>query len=166
LYLASSFIFSPRSRARLSFLCFAVREWLGQCQDNERFAGHGADVVVQAHYLDAGDLLDQRLHERLRRFDQMGPYLLEQVPPFLGREFGKLLFGGCQQTLEPDDDEIAEQVGVNVLGASAPVFLLKATDLFADGGLDLSLSFHPASNSETVAKICSTFPKSPGLTKW
>ncbi len=25
---------------------------------------------------------------------------------------------------------------------------------------------HRAGNSETVAKICSTFPKSPGLTKW
>jgi hypothetical protein len=108
---------SSRSRARLSFLRLAVRGWLGQGQDNERFAGHGADVVVQAHYLDSGDPLDQSLHERLRRFDQMGLHLLEQVPSLLGREFGKLLFGGCQQTLEPDDDEIAEQVGVNVLGA-------------------------------------------------
>ena len=116
----------PRSRARLCFLRLAVRGWLGQGQDNERFAGHGADVVMQAHHLDSGDLLDHRLHERLRRFDQMAPYLLEQVPRLLGREFGKLLFGGCQQTLEPDDDEIAEQEGANVLGASAPVFLLEA----------------------------------------
>ena len=91
---------------------------------------------------------------------------LSKSLPFSERAFGKLLFGGCQQTLEPDDDEIAEQVGVNVLGASAPVFLLKATDPVADGGLDFSLGFHRAGDSETVAKICSTFPKSPGLTKW
>ncbi len=104
-----------RSKVRMvSLLGSAARGWLGQGQDNERFAGHRADVVVQAHHLDVGDILDHRLHERLRRFDQLGPYLLEQIPPLLGWEFGKLLFGGCQQPLEPDDDEIAEQVGVNV----------------------------------------------------
>src|SRR5580700_7090026 len=113
--------------------------------------------MVQAHYLDAGDFLDYRLQERLRRFDQVGPYSLEQVPPLLGRDFGKLLFGGRQQALEPDDDEIAEQVGMNVLRASAPVFLLKAPDPFANGGFNLALSFHRGGDSETVAKICSTF---------
>ena len=34
---------------------------------------------------------------------------------------------------------IAEQVGVDVLGASAHVILLEATDFFADGSFDLSL---------------------------
>ena len=29
-----------------------------------------------------------------------------------------------------------------------------------------SPGFHRGGDSETVAKICSTFPKSPGLTKW
>ena len=122
--------------------------------------------MVQADYLDAGDLLDQRLNEWLGRFDQMGPYLLEKIPSLLGRDFGELLFGWRQQTLEPDDDEITEQVGVNILRASAPVFLLKATDSFADGDFDLALSFYRDGTSETVAKICNTFPKSPGLTKW
>jgi hypothetical protein len=144
----------------------AVSGWLGQGEDNERFAGHGADVVVQAHHLDAGDVLNQRLHERLRRFNQMRPDLLEQIPPFFGRVYGELLFGRCQQALEPDDDQIAEQIGVNVLGASAPDFLLKATDPFANGGLDLALGFYRDGTSETVAKICNTLPKSPGLTKW
>jgi len=65
------------SSARLGFLCLAARGWLGQGQDNERFASHGADVVVQAHHLDAGDVLNQRLQKWLRRFDQMCPYLLE-----------------------------------------------------------------------------------------
>jgi hypothetical protein len=89
-----------------------------------------------------------------------------QVPPLLGREFGKLLLGGCQQTPEPDDDKVAQQEGVNVLGASAPPFLLKATDPVADGGFDLALRFHRGGDAETDARICSTFPKSPGLTKW
>ena len=96
----------------------------------------------------------------------MAPHLLEQIPPFLGRHFGKLLLCVCQQTVEPDDDEIAEQVGVNALRASAPVFLLKATDACADGGFDLGLGFHRTDNPETVAKICKTCPISPGLTKW
>ena len=63
-------------------------------------------------------------------------------------------------------NEIAEQVSVNVLGATASVFLLKVTDPIADCSLDFALGFHRADNSETVAKICNTFPKSPGLTKW
>jgi hypothetical protein len=28
------------------------------------------------------------------------------------------------------------------------------------------LGFHFTGNSGTAAKICSTFPKSPGLTRW
>jgi len=71
----------------------------------------------------------------------MSPYLLEQVPPLLGRDFGQLLFGGRQQALEADDQEVADQVVADVLGASAPVFLLKVADPFADGSLDFSLSF-------------------------
>jgi hypothetical protein len=52
--------------------------------------------MVQAHHLNAGDLLDHRLQERPRRLDQMSPYLFEQVPPLVGRDFGKLLFGRRQ----------------------------------------------------------------------
>ena len=42
----------------------------------------------------------------------------------------------------------------------------KRADPFADRGLDFALGLHRAGNSETVARICSTFPKSPGLTRW
>ena len=56
--LASSLIFpSLPSEARLCFLRLTVQGWLGQGQDNECFAGHGADVVVEAHHLDASDVL-------------------------------------------------------------------------------------------------------------
>jgi hypothetical protein len=57
------------TEARLWCPRLTVRGGLGQGQDDERFAGHGADVVVQAHHLDAGDLLDQLagVQERLRR---------------------------------------------------------------------------------------------------
>ena len=44
--------------------------------------------------------------------------------------------------LKTDDEKIAEQVGVDVLGAPAHVILLEATDSFADGGFDLSVGFH------------------------
>ena len=122
--------------------------------------------MVQAHDFDTGDPFDHRLQERLRRFDQMGPDLLEQVSSLVVRNFGQWLFGGCQQALEPDDQKIVEQVGANLLRASAPVFLLKATDPFLDGRLDFSLRFHRDRDIETVAKISRTFPKSPGLTRW
>jgi hypothetical protein len=76
----------------------AVSGWLGQGQDYKRFAGHRADVVVQAHDLNSGDLLDHRLNERLRRFDQMASYLLEQVSSLLrGKRVDQVLFGGGHQ---------------------------------------------------------------------
>ena len=40
--------------------------------------------------------------------------------------------------LKSDDEEIAEQMGVDVLGASAHVILLEAANRLADGGFDLS----------------------------
>jgi len=46
--------------------------------------------------------------------------------------------------LETHYEEIAEQVGVNVLWPSAHVLLLKMTNALADGGLDFSLGFHRA----------------------
>jgi hypothetical protein len=54
---------------RLLFLCFAEKRRLGQGEEHHFFARKGADVVVHAQHLDAGDLLDHRLHDRPRRFD-------------------------------------------------------------------------------------------------
>ena len=77
------------------------------------------------------------------RFDQMRSYLFEKVPSLLGRKrLDQVLFGGCQNALEPDNEEISDQVSVNVLGSPPHVFLLKATDPFADSGLNFSLGFH------------------------
>jgi hypothetical protein len=100
-------------------------------------------AVVQVHHLDAGDLLDHGFHDRPRRFGQMGPYLFEQVPPLLGRQrLDQLLFGRGQDALEADHEKVIDQVGVDVLGPAAHVFLFKATDPFADGGFDFPLGFH------------------------
>ena len=47
--------------------------------------------------LDAGDLLDHRLHDWTGRFDQVGPHSLKQIPPvFGGKRFDQVLFGCCQ----------------------------------------------------------------------
>jgi hypothetical protein len=53
-----------------------------------------------------------------------------------------VLLGCGQNPLETNHEEIAEQVGVNVLGASAHVILLEAADSLADGSFDLSLASH------------------------
>ena len=45
------------ARAEQSYAWWRHGGWLGQGQDNERFAGHGADIVMKAYNLDAGDLL-------------------------------------------------------------------------------------------------------------
>jgi hypothetical protein len=49
-----------------------------------------------------------------------------------------LLFGHCQDALEADHEEIAEQVRANVLGRAAHVLLLEAREPLADGSLDLT----------------------------
>jgi len=53
-----------------------------------------------------------------------------------------LLLGGGQHALQADHKEIAQQVGVNILGTSAHVFLLETRNSRANGGFNLSMGFH------------------------
>ena len=73
---------NPESSAasHLYFLAVSRRlRRLGEREEHDLFAGDGADVVVQAQHLDAGDFLDHRFHHRPRRFDRVRPHLFEQV---------------------------------------------------------------------------------------
>jgi len=133
---------------RLSLLGLTEVRRLGQGEENDLLAGDGADVMVQAQDLDASDLVDHRFQDRTGRFDQVGPYLLEQVPPFLGRKrLDQLLFGGGQNPLKADHEEFTQQVGVNVLGSPAHVVLLKLTDSFTNSGFEFSQGLHSDSES-------------------
>ena len=90
---------SEGERVRLAISSLRSRKvWrFGQGEENDLFAGYGADVMVHGQHLDAGDLLDHRFHDRTGRLDQMGPHLLQQVPPFFGRErLDQLLLGGSK----------------------------------------------------------------------
>ena len=123
--------------------CFSCVRELGQREENDLFAGYGADVVMQAQNLDAGGVFDHRLHDWPRRFDQLRSNLLEQIPSSLRRKrLGQLPFGRSQHALEADDEEIANQMGVNVFRSSPHVLLLEAADPVANGGFDFSLRFH------------------------
>jgi hypothetical protein len=127
---------------------------LGEGEHDDFFTGDGADVVVQALDLDAGDVLDHRLEQRPRRLEQVGSYLLEQVPPVLGRErLDQVLFGGGQDALEADHEEIADPVRADVLGSRAHIFLLEARDPVADGGLDLPLRLHGDSQGDPPLRL-------------
>jgi len=50
-----------RTKSRPLFLRLSAQGWLYQGENNEGFAGHRADIVVQANDPDAGDFLDQCL---------------------------------------------------------------------------------------------------------
>jgi hypothetical protein len=77
-----------------------------------------------------------------------------------------LLLGGRQYASKTDDEQITNQVRTYFLGDSPPGFLLKTTDALADSSLDFCRTVQVGNDSETVARICSTFEKSAGLTKW
>jgi hypothetical protein len=116
---------------------------LGEREVHDFFAGNGTDIVVQAQHFDAGDILDHFFHERPRRFDEMGPDLLEEVFALFGRQrLDQMPFRRSQYSLQADDEQIADHVRVHVFGAAAHVLLLKATDPVADGGFDFTLSLH------------------------
>jgi len=98
---------------------------------------------MQAQNFRASDLFDHRLHDRPRRFDQLGADLFEEVSPFFDRQrLDQVLFGRGQDALQANDDEVAQYMSANVLGAPSHVLLFKVSDPFADGGFDFSLSFH------------------------
>jgi hypothetical protein len=70
---------------------------------------------VHGYDLDAGDLLDHRLDDGSGRFNQMGPYLFQQVPPLFGwKRLDQVLLGGGQDASKAHDEEIAEQVDADV----------------------------------------------------
>jgi len=66
-----------------------------------------------------------------------------QVPPLSVRKrLDQVLLGRGQHAVEAYGEEITEQVGVKVLGASAHVVQLEANDSFAEGSFDLSRGSH------------------------
>ena len=70
---------------------------------------------MHGYDLDAGDLLDHRLDDGSGRFNQMGPYLFQQVPPLFGwKRLDQVLLGGGQDASKAHDEEIAEQVDADV----------------------------------------------------
>ena len=121
--------YGPYASRNAVSLGFTEIRRLGKSEKNHLLASHGADVMVHGHNLDASDLLDHRLHDWTGRFNQMGPNLLQQVPPlFGGKRFDQLLLGCGQDPMKANDEEIAKQVGVNVLRSPAYVILFEATN--------------------------------------
>ena len=56
-------------------------------------------------------------------------------------EFDEMLFCSGQNALQADQQEIADQMRMKVLGTAAHEFLLKARNSFADGSFDFPLRF-------------------------
>ena len=82
-----------------------------QSKEHDFLAGDGADVVVHAHDLDAGDFVNHRFQQRSRGFEKMCTNLFEEVSPLFGRQrLDQVLFGGCQDALEADKENVVDQV--------------------------------------------------------
>jgi hypothetical protein len=52
------------------------------------------------------------------------------------------LFGRGQDALEADHEQVADEMGADILGSPAHLVLLKVADAFADSGFDFTLGFH------------------------
>ena len=68
--------------------------------------------------------------------------LSRSLPFSAGSDLTSCCSAAVRTPLEADHEQIADQMGVNILGAPAHVFLFEAADPFADGGFDFSLCFH------------------------
>ena len=53
-----------------------------------------------------------------------------------------MLLGRSQDSLEPDHDQIVDQMGANILGTPTHVLQLESTHALANGSLDLTLRLH------------------------
>ena len=73
---------SRETASGLLFLGLAKQRCLGQGEQDDLFAGCGANVVVQTQHRDAGHLQHHRFQEWPRQLDQLRSHLLEQIPPF------------------------------------------------------------------------------------
>lgn len=61
---------------------------------------------------------------------------------FGGQRLAQVLLRGREHSLQPHDEQVADQVRTNVLGPAAHELLRKSRDARADGGFDLSLALH------------------------
>jgi len=87
--------------------------------------------------------LNHGLQGRPGRFHQLRPHLLEQFPALVGREgLDQLLLGCRQHAAEANQDQVADQMGVDLLGTAAHILLFEAVDPLADSGFDLALCLH------------------------
>ncbi len=64
------------------------------------------------------------------------------MPRSTRERLDQLLFGRRQHAVEADHQKVADEMGVDVLGATAHIILLKAADPFADSRFDLALRLH------------------------
>ncbi len=102
----------------------------GESKHQDLFARRRADVLVQAHHLRAADFLEHRFEHGPGRFNEVRSHLLhQQIPPLLGRQrLHQVLLSRSQNSLQPEEDQIADEVRMNILQPAAHIFPLEAAD--------------------------------------
>jgi hypothetical protein len=138
-----------------SFLDFAKQRRLDQGEKHDLFAGHRADIVMQADHFDPCDSFNHRRHGRPGDFDQMTSDLLEQISAFFGwQRLDQVLLRRGQDAIEAHHNQIIDEERVNLLGTAPHVFLLEAAHALRDGTLDFSLSFHARLIVSGISAMC------------
>ena len=108
---------AARDARQLFFHGFAAMRRRCEREEHHLLAGHGADVVVQAHYLHAGNAFVHGFHERPSRFDEMCADLFEQISAFLGQKgLDEVLLGGGHNSVQSHHHQVVQQMRPNILG--------------------------------------------------
>ena len=107
----------------------AISGRLFERKNDDFFPRAGTDIVVQASRLNAGDIVNHPLQSWTRRLDELGPNLFQQVPTSVRWKCcHQMLLGRGQDTLQANHQQIANQMGTDVL-RSAPMYSCSKCDI-------------------------------------
>ena len=104
--------------------------------------------VVHADAHRTGRFRDECIDSCAGNLQQVGANAFEHVTALIrGLHCGQAYFRQRENALQADEQQVADEVGADLLGPTTHEFLHKSSDTFADGSLDFASSSHRALDS-------------------